>query len=283
MTRWITYLALVSVLGLLTAACADSANTTSTRASVTPATTTPTTTTMAPTTTPSSMAPSTTPATTAATTTTIAPTTTTFAGPSAADDLAAFFVAAESLDARISAAAVIFNRGFDEAAGSVSAAAVDAIHALDVGSVSALIPAGLDLDLETAVLAVYADLDSRIAALDGGVRYLNQGGDSDTEYTMVCLALGSDSNARFDNDLTAAKALALVTPAPTAAADSAEAGILAVRVETIRSMNWGCDSCGGVVLTDPIPVDWAGRTVVDGVGFDATFAGGEWEILIYAC
>lgn len=277
MDRWISSVALASVLGLLAAACGNTSTTASTRTPATTATTAATTTlaTAEPTATP--------PATTAVTTTTIASTTTTFAGPSAADDLEDFLTAAEALDAEIAAAAVVFNRGFDEASGSVSEAAVDAIHALDVGAVTALIPAGLDVDLETAVLAVYADLESRIAALDGGVRYLNQGEDSGTEFTMECLALGSGSNARFDDDLAAAKRLALLTPPPAAAADSAEAGILAVRIETIRSMNWGCDSCGGVVVTDPIPVDWAGRTVVDGVGFDATFAGGEWEILIYAC
>jgi hypothetical protein len=206
-------------------------------------------------------------------------------GPSAADDLETFFTAAEALDAQISAAATAFNGSFDAAAGTVGSDAVDAITALTAGDVAALIPPGLDLDVETAVLAVYADLESRIAALDGGVRYLNLSGDaeSDVEFTLLCLGYGSDSNARFDGDLAAAKAAAAAATPPTAAADSEAAGILAVRIETIFSMNWGCDSCGGVVLTDPIPVDWEGNTVMDSVGFEATFDGGGWEILIYAC
>ena len=133
------------------------------------------------------------------------------------------------------------------------------------------------------MLAVYADLESRIASLDGGVRYLNQGEYSDVEGTLLCLGFGSDSNARFDADLAAARALAAVSPLPSAAPDSAEAGVLAVRLETIRLMNWGCDSCGGVVVEDPIPVDWVGQTVIGGPEFEATFGGGLWEILIYAC
>jgi hypothetical protein len=58
---------------------------------------------------------------------------------------------------------------------------------------------------------------------------------------------------------------------------------MAVRMEAIQSMNWGCDSCGGVEYDEPIPVDWVGRTLLGGVEFEASFTGGVWEVLIYAC
>ena len=276
--------ALLATLSLMVA-CGDTATTTTTSA-LAPLTTA--TTAVATTAAPATTEPAPTVTTTAPTTTatTLPPTTTTtLAGPSAADDLAAFFAAAERLDVEISAAATQFNAGFDADAGTLSIAAQNAIAALSTAPIKSATPAGLDVDLETAVLAVYADLDSRIAALDGGGRYLNfpPGVEPDVEFTMLCLGLGSESNARFDDDLAAARALATRSPRPTAADDSAEAGILAVRIETIRSMNWGCDSCGGVVIADPIPVDWEGQTVMDGVGFDATFVGDGWDILIYAC
>ncbi|MEE8331883.1 MAG: hypothetical protein V3R84_08930 [Acidimicrobiia bacterium] len=278
--------ALLATLSLM-AACGDTATTTSALAPLTTATTAVATTAGPATTQPAPTVTTTAPTTAAPTTTTTTPlpTTTTLAGPSAADDLAAFFTAAERLDVEISEAATLFNAGFDADAGTLSIAAQNAIAALSTAPITAVFPAGLDVDLETAVLAVYADLESRIAALDGGGRYLNfpPGVEPDVEFTMLCLGLGSDSNARFDDDLAAARVLAALSPRPTAADDSAEAGILAVRIETIRSMNWGCDSCGGVVITDPIPVDWEGQTVVDGVGFDSTFVGGSWDILIYAC
>lgn len=278
MTRRIISMALLAALGL-TAACGDTA--TSTQAAGSSSTTTAIGTT-APPLPPATQAPVTTPATTTEPTTTAVPPTTA-AGASAADDLAAFFAAVESLDAEIAAAAAIYNASFDADAGTVGEAAINAIGALSAHRLGELIPPGLDVDLETAVLAVYTDLESRIASLDGGVRYLNQGEYSDVEGTLLCLDLGSDSNARFGADLAAAKALAAASPAPTAAADSVEAGVLAVRLETIRLMNWGCDSCGGVAIDEPIAVDWAGQTVVDGVAFDATYSGGTWDILIYAC
>jgi hypothetical protein len=278
MTRSITSVALLAAM--VVGACGDTATTTTSPVPETSVPSAATTTAVVPTT--QAATTTTAPATTAVTTTTLPPTTTT-AGPSAADDLAPFFAAAEVLDLDIAAVAAAFNASFDDAAATVDPQVAADISALGTNLLTGLIPPGLDIDLETAVLAVYADLESRIAALDGGVRYLNQGEFSDVEFTMLCLGLGSDSNARFDDDLAAARALAATSPRPTAAADSEEAGVLAVRIETIRLMNWGCDSCGGVAIDDPIAVDWAGRTVTDGVEFDASFIGGAWDIMIHAC
>jgi hypothetical protein len=218
--------------------------------------------------------------TTTPSTTTTATTTTTTAPPrSAAGDLAAFFAAAEALDGDIKAAAAAFNAGFDADAGTLDPSVAPIVDALDARPLGALIPAGLSLPLETSVLAAFTGLDSRIAALAGGVRYLDY---PDKPGALDCLEGGGQAAARFPGDLAAARALADDEAPPSAAPDSEAAGILAVRLTAIHSMNWGCDSCGGLVYDGPIEVDWPGRTVA-GVEFEATFSGGSWDILIYAC
>lgn len=213
------------------------------------------------------------------TTTTSAPTTTAAPGPTAADALAAFFAAAEQLDGDIRAAADAFNAGFDPATGNLDPGVAPVVDALDAVPLGGLIPGGLSLELETAVLAVFADLDGRTAALAGGVRLL---GYPDLEGAVDCLTGGGPPATRFAADLARARELAGREPPPTAAPDSPEAGILAVRLTAIHSMNWGCDSCGALLYDAPLPVDWAGRTV-SGVEFEATFEAGAWQIVIYAC
>lgn len=276
-------LAVAAAVFLVVAACGDDAadpvqfvttGAVTTAGTTAPPTTAPTTT-APPTTAPSTTAPPTTIPPTTAPPTTVPPTT---AAPTAADALAAFFAAAADLDGRISDAAGLYNAQWDAGAGTLGAGARAAIDALDATTLKPLIPAGLSPDLEVAVLAVFADLDSRIAALDGGARY-----PGDEEFVRICLGLGGESADRFDSDLAAAQALALLEPPPTAAPDSPTAGVLEVRLTGIQSMNWGCDGCGGVAYTAPMEVDWAGRTVAGVVEFDATFNGTAWEILIYAC
>ena len=153
------------------------------------------------------------------------------------------------------------------------------VEALDAVPLGNLIPPGLSLNLETAVLAVFTDLDGRIAAMAGGTRYL---GYPDLPGALECLEGGGDAAARFAGDMAAARALAGGEAPPTAAADSEAAGILAVRLNAVHSMDWGCDSCGGLVYDAPIEVDWAGRTVA-GVQFEAEFTGGAWDVVIWAC
>lgn len=217
-------------------------------------------------------------ATTAPTTTT----TTTVPVPTAADSLAAFFVAAATLDESIRSAAGLFNAGYDPATATVSGAAATAIDDLDAAPVGALVPAGLSLDLETAVLGVFADLNSRVAALQGAVRLLD-GHTDNIPYVLDCLENGGTSADRFAADVDNAMALAVLEAPPVAAPDSIPAGVLAARVETIRSMNFGCDGCGGIAYTAAIPIDWEAKTIMEGVGFEATFDGASWQILIYAC
>ncbi len=266
----------IVVLVLLVAACGD--GTAASSSTTTTVTTMATTTTTAPATTTTTAAPATTTTTTVpTTTTTAAPTTTTHPHPNAADALADFFAAAENLDADIKAAAAVFNSEWDGVAGTVGPATHAAVDALDAVPLGLLIPPGLSSNLEVKVLAVFADLDSRIAALDGGARY-----EGDVQFSLDCLGTGGTSADRFAADLATAKALAAQQAAPTAAPDSEAGGILAVRLTAIHSMNWGCDSCGGVVYTSAMPVDWAAQTVL-GVEFDSSFHDGAWDILIYAC
>jgi len=205
-------------------------------------------------------------------------TTVTTPPPTAADALAHFFAAAECLDASIRSAAVVFNAGFDEDTGTLDPGVAPVVEALDAVPLGALIPGGLSLDLETAVLRVFADLDGRIAALSGGVYFL----DWDPAAAVECLTGAGPFADRFPADLADARARAALEPPPIAAADSPEAGILAVRLAAIHSMNWGCESCGVLDYDVPLPVDWAGRTV-SGVEFEATFNGASWDVLIYAC
>jgi hypothetical protein len=239
---------------------------------------------------PSTQAPATSAPTTTATTTTstapaqtettstLAPTTT--RGPSAADSLLGFFEAARELDGAIGIAADLFNQGFDDEALTLDPEVFPLIETLDAGPVGAMIPPGLSPELEAAALAVFADLDSRIASLHGAARVVNAG---DLGWILDCLANGGYSKSRFEGDYDRALALAAEEPPPTAPPDSVEGGILAVRIAAIRSMNAGCDSCGGVAYDTPIEVDWEGGVVAGGPEFGASFDNGAWEILIYAC
>ena len=207
-------------------------------------------------------------ATTAATTTD-APTTTATVPISASESLAGFFLAAEDLDARIRAAAVQFNETLDPDTGTVSAEAANVIYALDAGPLARLVPGGMTEDLEVAVLAVFADLDSRVAALTGGIQDLD------------CLPAGGESARRFPDDLATARSLAAAAPAMTAAPDSPESGMVAARLVYIQGSNWCCGSCGGATYDEQVEVDWAGRIFGPGwlnAPFVATFDGEFWEV-----
>ncbi len=203
----------------------------------------------------------------------------------AAAALAPFFSAAERLDREIAAAAATFNAGYDPAAGTVSLAAQRAIRALRLQPVAAAIPPGMSPELERAVLAVYADLDSRIAALEGVVRHIPEGSTvvPMPEDVPRCLTNGSRSKARFGDDLALARSLAARAPAPTGAPDSVAAGVLAVRLHVIELWNTGCDGCGGAEYDVTLPVDWDGRLVDGRVSFEAAFVGGSWEVAVNAC
>ena len=206
------------------------------------------------------------------TTTTGAPTTAVVAPVSASERLAEFFAAAEDLDRRIKAAADQVNDTFDPETGTVSGEAARAIDALNAAPLAHLVPGGMTEDLEVAVLAVFADLDSRIAALVGGV---GENGD------LECLGFGALSAQRFPGDLAAARSLAATAPALVTAPDSPESGMVAVRLVYIQGSNSCCGSCGGYIYEESIEVDWEGRIFGPGwinAPFVATFAGESWQV-----
>jgi len=189
----------------------------------------------------------------------------------ALERLAGFFGAAEDLDERIKAAADQFNATFDSDTGAVSAEALDVINALDAAALARLVPGGLTEDLEVAVLAVFADLDSRIAGLQGGAQ---QG-------SLACLGFGGESARRFPDDLANAQSLAAEASALATAADSPESGMVAVRLAYIQGSNRCCDQCGGYVYEEQIKVDWEGRIFGPGwinAPFVATFDGAFWKV-----
>jgi hypothetical protein len=211
--------------------------------------------------------------------------TTTTLGPSAANSLEDFFAAVVAADEDVSAAAQAYNAGFDEAEVTLTAEAKEVVMGLDIGNLGWAIPAGLSMDLETAVLTVYSDLVSRAAGLRGAAAYLPLESDpneelnrANLEYARICLGHGHEANARFDADLAEAVRLAQSeTPPPALAPDSAEAGVLAVRVASIDGANTCCDSCGGFIYTEAMPVDWEARE-----WFDAEFVDGHWQIRLHA-
>jgi hypothetical protein len=193
---------------------------------------------------------------------------------STAERLAAFFEAGQELDRRIKAAAELFNAGFDPDAGTVSEEATAAIRALDATTVGRLVPGGLSAALETSVLAVFAHLDSRIAALQGGA----DAADGDP---MPCLGLGAESAARFESDLRLAQELASRETSSIVTPDSPEAGMVAVRLAYIHGANWCCDSCGGFAYDTRLAIDWDARVLAPGeidAPFDAVFNGEYWQV-----
>ena len=201
------------------------------------------------------------------------------AGATAAAALAPFFAAVAEWDAAMAHAARAFNAEFDADAGTVSTFASDTIAALSGPPIATLVPSGMSPELERAVLAVYADIDSRRAALTGAVSRLEY----DVADALRCLANGSHSKARFAGDLALARDLAAREPAPSAAPDSVAAGVLAVRIDTIGLWNSGCDGCGGAEYDQTLPVDWENGLIEDRVGFAAEFDGVRWQVMINAC
>jgi hypothetical protein len=181
------------------------------------------------------------------------------------------------LDGAISVAANLFNAGFDPDSGSIDASVPPAVYALDAAPVGLMIPAGLSPELETAVLAVFADLDSRIASLRGGVMF------SDVDFKLRCLEHGGVSKARFEDDFERAQALASSEAPPVAPPDSPQAAALAVRLAAIRSLNSGCDSCGGFAYDTLMEVDLDAGLIIEGPAFDATYDDGAWQVVILAC
>jgi hypothetical protein len=235
----------------------------------------------------------------------------TVAVPTAADDLEAFFVAADELNRRLVAAAAAINDSItgteiviDQDAADIVGEAVGGVQ-----EVEDTIPAGLDPALRDAVLLVHSELVSRAAAIaPAGPLLAGTPGPRSLDGMIACLRNGAEAAARFDDDVAALRSLAERSPPVTPAApESRVAEDLAVRLAQISLVNRGCDSCGGyiylepdevVIYDEPTPDPRAGGVLVNGfvgdpnadqagefgVSFVATFdAETGWLIRFNAC
>jgi hypothetical protein len=226
----------------------------------------------------------------------------------AADDLDAFFVAADGLDGRLVAAAAAINDSIsdneiviDQDTADLVSEAVESLPAVEE-----TIPAGMEPELLYAVLLVHSDLVSRSAAM----AHAGTLGAKPFEEMTACLRNGAEAAARFDDDVAALRTLAERSP-PVAVAPPASraAEDLAIRLAQISLVNWGCDSCGGyryvepddVVIYDEPTFDPVAGVLSDGfvgepfdpnatddagfgVSFEASYEEGTgWLIRFHAC
>jgi hypothetical protein len=233
---------------------------------------------------------------TASSTTTSSTTTAPITAPSAADNLAAYFDAAEAVHHKLAAAAIKINGRVSKSHISVDQATVDAVAAADPTPAGALIPAGLDPVLLRAVVLLQSELVSRHSAMARVGRLLGTYPTNGLEAKdlLQCLGNGAAPAAKFPADLASAKALAAssppLIPVPTSSRAAAE---VAIRLVDMGLRNQGCDSCGGAVVTDLLPItwgpqpSWAGAPPWDGniggIPFRAAYDAKGWHIELNAC
>jgi len=227
---------------------------------------------------------------------------TTSVPPSAADDLADYFAAAEHVDQLLKAAATLVNGDVTGTAISVSAQTVDAIKAADPAPAAAAIPAGLSPELLQQVMLVQSDLESRNASLAGFQRVGTGTSvpltDMDAQRAMSCLSNGAKGATSFGADLAHVRETARSSPPVTVASpDSRDAAEVAILLAFLGGLNLGCASCGGqryttlptivwyparvpATVDDPQPADGT----INGVQFRADYEPGTgWVAQIYAC
>jgi len=156
------------------------------------------------------------------------------------------------------------------------------------------IPAGLQPDLQRAVLLVHSELVARSAAFNG-VRTADTLPLTDPESVLMlgALRVGSGIAHRYPADLAAARALAQASPPlRTVRADSRQAAELALQIAIINGENNGCSSAGGYLYTAPRPIKW--KTIAFDYGrFDGTISGimfaatynpaSGWNVELNAC
>ena len=202
--------------------------------------------------------------------------------PKTANRLAVYFAVAEDLDRQVREASLLFNSARKSASGIMPADTEGTILELDSLTLSNLIPPGLPLHLGTAVLKIWANLDSRISGLRGSFHHAGMGNPGEPMVIRSqCIDRSIDAQDRFEVNLSDATTLANSKPWSAVPTGSVEAAKFAVRLAFIRKVNNCCDSCGGEEYEKPIAVDWENRKV-RGVRFDATFNGREWVVFLHA-
>lgn len=216
--------------------------------------------------------------------------------PTALDDLAPFFAAAEAADARIREAASAINRGIGTSTVHIGRPAVEMIKASRPDAVAEAIPAGLEPDLQRAVLLVHSDLVARSAAFNWAWERASDTlsvTDPHVAHMLDALRQGSAIARRYPRDLAAARSLAGSSPPVRAVrADSRRAAELALHIAWIRLNNTGCGTSGGYVYTTPMPIVWK-RIMADIGPFDGTIGsvrfgvnygpGRGWQVELNAC
>ena len=194
-----------------------------------------------------SSSPSTTPtsrATSSTTRTTTQPTTTT-TGPSAANDLAAYFAAAMELDQRLKAAAAAANGSIGTDEITISQSTINAIKAAEPSAAAHEIPAGLPPDVLLPALTVQSDLESRYYAFHGFVEAEpgvipranpTLGNMSAADHLLNCLGSGSEAANHFR----------LTWPPPGSQRPKRHRSLLSIPARKPRPISrYGCSSSSG--------------------------------------
>jgi hypothetical protein len=219
---------------------------------------------------------------------------------SAYPQLAAFFTAAATADARLRAAAARVNGEIGPDTIRFSSSTVAAVEALDLSPVARAIPAGSGPGLLRLMVLVYSDLASRTWAFArvGATHYPSSRVPVDSREgkdILACLGNGAPAAARFAADVFALQALARASaPFTVAAASSRVTAERDLRIRHVDLGNSGCDACGGSIVTRLETITWHPRTVVPGFGaadgtigptaFRADYRPGSgWSIVLYAC
>jgi hypothetical protein len=209
------------------------------------------------------------------------PTPTAPSGTVASVALEPFLAAASTMDGQLRDAARAINAAGppwgvvgDDVAGLVRAAAP--------GPVADAIPAGLPPDLLRPVVLVYSDLMSRRSAMSG---FTLTSDAIDDALALEELGNGHEAAQAFDDDLAAVRRTAAGTTFTVAPGDSRAAAEVLLLVQYADKANGGCDSRGGVRLTELPAITWQGpdRGTIGGIGFTATLASGRWTVQIAAC
>lgn len=232
------------------------------------------------------------------TTTAVAQVTASPRGPSAADQLADFFAAAQRMDDQLRATATLVNTGIGAQAMTFTAPMVDAINAIDPQSLVATIPAGLPGRLQDQVYLLFSELASRrysftpVLEAEPGQPLARDS--QDGKRVLEGLSHGTEPAARFAADLDAAQALARSEPPLAVAAPDSRAGAeVAVRAAYILVKNRGCASSGGWIQTTAAPITWqqgdngAGQRTdgtIGGITFRADYQPGcGWQATLNVC
>ena len=216
----------------------------------------------------------------------------------ASTTLAAFFAAAKQVDGRLRQAATLVNGGIGSDQIRRSQATIDALHALNPGEAAA-VPAGLPTGLLRHVLVVQSDLASRTDAVDRILGLWRPGlfpaTDRPALLALRCLGQGAASAAQLSADLGAAETAAASPPVAVAPPESRSGEELAVRLESIRLRNNGCEQCGGVRVTQleavawheeppALPGDRPWEGDIAGIAFRGTHTpAGGWQVELRAC